>query len=114
MPRPSQEALCQLRDLHKKHAAKVARLARIIERSAKRLVRIQRDTDRAAKAIAGNDYEKYHVVGFDEHGSIDEQNGRSEPVTGPGFVDIMDTARATADYAQRVAESTPPLPLPSE
>ncbi len=114
MPRPSQEAILKLRDLHKKDAAKVARLARIIELSAKRLVKIQRDTVNKAKELAGNDYEDYHTVGFDAHGSIDEQNDRSEPVSGPGFVDIMDTTRATADYAQRVAESTPPLSLPSE
>lgn len=106
--------MAELRKLHQKHARAVARTARMIEKLANRLVRIQRETAREAKKIAGNKYEIDHAVGFDEHGPLDKQNTKYEPVTGPGFVNIMRTARATADYAERVAEATSPLPLPSE
>ena len=114
MSTPNPRMMAELRKLHQKHARAVARTARMIEKLANRLVRLQRETVREAKAIAGNKYEVDHAVGFDAHSPIDKKNTKYEPDTGPTFVDIMNTARATANYAERVAEATPPLPLPSE
>ena len=109
--RPNPQVIADLRKVRHKYAPAVARTARMIETLAKRLVKLQREAVKEAKAVAGNNS---HMVGFDEHGSIETQNNRSVPVIGPGFVDIMDTARATADNAELVAKETTPPPLPSE
>jgi hypothetical protein len=41
-------------------------------------------------------------------------NYRGEISLGPGIVDILDTSRAIAAYATRVAAEANPPPLPSE
>ncbi len=114
MPRPTKDQVIDLRKVHQENAAKVGRLARIIEMCAKRLIKLQNKTDRKAKAIAGKHFKFFHTVGFDEHGPLEDQIERGDLPTGAGFIDIMDTARATADYAEFVARTKPPPPLRSE
>ncbi len=53
-------------------------------------------------------------VGLDEHGPLADQNERGDMPEGPGRVDIVDTARAMADYAAGVAAEESPHDLPSE
>ncbi len=99
-----------LRKLHHDNAPNVARLARILHLTAKRLHRIHVKIDKEAIRIAGKNYKDDHDVGFDAHGPMEKQ---THPM-GPGIVDIMDTACAMAHYAGRVAAEATPLTLPSE
>ncbi len=46
--------------------------------------------------------------------AIHQQNYRGEIALGPGIIDILDTSRAIAAYATRVAAEAIPPPLPSE
>ena len=102
MSAPSQTVL-NLRKIHHKHAAKVARQAKILHWAAKSLLRTQKQIEKEAVAAAGKDYKLDHSVGFDEHGPLDEQTERGDLPTGPGLVDIVDTARAIEMYASRVS-----------
>ena len=111
---PVDEKILALRKLHHDNAPKVARLARILQLTAERLHKIHVKIDKEAIRIAGKNYKDDHSVGFDEHGPLDEQTHRGDLPTGPGIVDIMDTARAMASYAGRVAAEATPLTLPSE
>ena len=75
---------------------------------------MQKQIELEAIAIAGEDYKLDHSVGFDEHGPLDEQTERGDLPTGPGLVDMVDTAREIEMYASRVASEKVQLPLPSE
>ncbi len=50
-----------------------------------------------AEALAG--YKEWHDVGYDMHGALEEQTFCGELPTRPGIVDIVDTSRAIAAYA---------------
>ena len=114
MPPPSLTTIRKLRRVHKKHAREIALVARAIEQLVARLIELNNNAVNESNAVVGNDSVNVYTFGFDEHGSIDEQIERDETINGPGFVDLLNTARATANYAQRVAETTPPLLLPFE
>ena len=105
-------ALPALRTIHHKYAARVARQATLLHFAAKKLHALQRALEKEATAAAGAGYKEWHDVGYDEHGALAEQTERGE--TGPGLVDIVDTARAMAHYAGRVAGEAAPPALPSE
>ena len=105
-------ALPALRVIHHKYAARVARQATLLHLAAKKLHALQRALEKEATAAAGAGYKEWHDVGYDEHGALAEQTERGE--TGPGLVDIVDTARAIAHYAGRVAGEAAPPALPSE
>ncbi len=85
-------ALPALLVIHHKYAARVAWQATLLHMTAKKLHALQRalEKEAAAEAAAG------------------------ELLTGPGLVDIVDTGRAIAMYAGRVAGEAAPPALPSE
>ena len=99
-----------LRKLHYDNAPKVARLARRLHLTAQRLHKIHVKIDKEAIRIAGKNYMDDHSIGFDAHSPLED----GELPTGPGIVDIMDSACAMAHYAGRVAAEATPLTLPSE
>ena len=107
-------ALPALRTIHHKYAARVARQATLLHMTAKRLQALQRAIEKEAKAVAGVGYKEWHDVGYDMNGPLDEILERGEIPEGPGIVDIVDTARAIATYAGRVAGEAVAPPLPSE
>ncbi len=59
--------------MHHKHAAKVAAHACIVRLHAKKLLKLQREIECKAAAIAGAAYKKCHDVGYDEYGSMESQ-----------------------------------------
>ena len=107
-------ALPALRVIHHKYAARVARQATLLHLAAAKLHALQRALEKEAEVAAGKGYREWHDVGYDEHRPLAEQTERGELPTGPGLVDIVDTARAIAHYAGRVAGEAVPPALPSE
>jgi hypothetical protein len=107
-------ALQGLRLIHHKYAARVAHQATLLHLTAKKLHALQRALEKEATAAAGKGYREWRDVGYDEHGPLAEQTERGELPTGPGLVDIVDTARAIALYAGRVAGEAVAPALPSE
>jgi hypothetical protein len=66
----------KLRVVNHKYAAKIAAHARAVERHARKLVRlhgVHANIKAEAMAIAGPDYDKHHIVSFEETASLDEQ-----------------------------------------
>jgi hypothetical protein len=100
-----------LRAISHKHAAKVARQAKLLHLTAKQLLRTQRRMEREARAVAGNDYkDKYGAVGFDTE-TLYEQNTRGDIPTDPALTDIVTTASIMANVASGVAAEAVPPPL---
>ena len=113
-PQPNHR-LNALRAIHHKHAAKAARLALIINRASKSLLNLDVKMEKEARVVAGAHYKKEgHQIDFNKYDPLAEQNYRGEISEGPGIVDILDTSRAIAAYATRVAAEANPPPLPSE
>ena len=122
MPTAPQEAdgrhnhrLLALRAIHHKHAAKAARLALIIHGASKSLLNLHAKMHREAIVVAGAHYKKEdHKIDYNQYDALEEQNYLGEIALGPGIIDILDTSRAIAAYATRVADAAIPPPLPSE
>jgi hypothetical protein len=113
-PQPNHR-LHALRAIHHKNAAKAARLALIIHRASKSLLNLHAKMDKEARIAAGAHYKKEgHQIDFNKYDTLAEQSYRGEIPEGPGIVDILDTSRAIAAYARRVAAEANPPPLPSE
>ncbi len=82
---------------------------------AKKLLKLQREIEREAAAIAGAAYKECHDVSFDEYGSMESQRTIDDgAIRGPGLVDVVELASSIATYAARVAAAATPPPLPSE
>ena len=107
-------ALPVLRAIHHKYAVQVARQAAVVHLAAKRLLALQKAIEREALAVAGPEYKEWHDVGYDTYGSLQEQTEQGETPLGAGIVDLVTTARQSADYAGRVAAEREPPTLPSE
>ncbi len=105
-----------LRALHHKHAAKVATHARIVRlHAAKKLLRMQREIEREAAAIAGADYKESYDVGYDEYGSMESQRAVDDgAIVGAGLIDVVEFAASIVTYAGRVAAEATPPQLPSK
>jgi hypothetical protein len=97
--------------LHK-YAARIAVHARAVERHAHKLLRLHARIKAEAVTIAAPDYEEYHTVGFDAHGSIAEQQQDTDTggaVSGAGLADVLHMAN---DMANRAGKARPaPAPL---
>ncbi len=114
-PQANHHRLLALRAIHHKNAAKAARLALIIHGASKSLLDLHAKMHREAIAVAGAHYKKEdHQIDFNQYDALEEQNYRGEISLGPGIIDILDTSRAIAAYATRVAAEANPPPLPSE
>jgi hypothetical protein len=104
-----------LRALHHKHAAKVAAHARVVCLHAKKLLKLQREIEREASAIAGADYKESYDVGYDAYGSMESQRAVDDgAIVGPGLVNVVKLAASITTYVERVAASATLLQLPSE
>ena len=105
----------KLRVIHHKHAGQVAAHARLVRMHARKLLKLQKEIEREAVAIAGAAYKEYHDVGYDEYGSMESQRAVDDGcVAGPGLVDVVELASSIATYAARIAAEATPPPLPSE
>ncbi len=60
--------------VHHKHAAKIAAHARVVRLHAQKLLKLQREIEREAAAIAGADYKECHDVGYDEYNYNNNNN----------------------------------------
>jgi hypothetical protein len=104
-----------LRALHHKHAAKVAAHARVVRLHAKKHLKLQREIEREAAAIACADYKESYDVGYDAYGSMESQRAVDDSaIVGPGLVEVVELAASIATYAWRVAALATPPQLPSE
>ena len=100
-----------LRAISHKHAAKVARQAKLLHLTAKQLLRTQRRMEREARRVAGKDYKNEHgAVGFDVE-TLYEQNTRGDIPTDPALTDIVTTVSTMEREASRVAAEAVPPPL---
>ena len=105
----------KLRVIHHKHAGQIAAHARIVRIHARKLLKLQKEIEREAVAVAGASYREYHDVGYDEYGSMESQRAIDDgSVAGPGLVDVVELASSIATYAARIAAEATPPPLPSE
>jgi hypothetical protein len=90
--------------VHHKHTAKVAAHARVVSLHAQKLLKLQREIEREAAAIAGAAYKEYHDVGYDEYGSMESQRAIDDgAIRGQGLVDVVMLASSITTYATRVA-----------
>jgi hypothetical protein len=95
--------------VHHKDAAKVAAHARVVHLYAQKLLKVQRDIEREASAIAGAAYKECHNIGYDEYGSMESQRAIDDgAIRWQGLVNVI------ATYAARVAAAVTPPPLPSK
>jgi hypothetical protein len=67
-PKKPTQTVFDLRKIHHKHAAKVARQAKILLQAAECMLQMQKQIEQEAIAITGEDYKLDHSVGHDEHG----------------------------------------------
>ncbi len=107
----------KLRVINHKFAAQIAAHARAVERHARKLVRLHAKIKAEAMAISGPDYDKHHIVGFEEPASLDEQLRDTETggeVFGACLEDVIDTASSMANRAGYVAAFAVPPKLLSE
>jgi hypothetical protein len=101
--------------VHRKHAAKIAAHARVVRLHAQKLLKLQREIERKATAMAGAAYKECHDVGYYEHGSMESQRAIDDgAIRGPGLVHVVELASSIATYAARFAAAATPPPLPSE
>jgi hypothetical protein len=107
----------KLRVVQHKYAAQITTHARAIERHARKLLCLHAKINVEATAImiAGADFAKHHILGFDEYESIAAQQVDNEggcSVEGAGIVDVIEMANTMANRAYRVAVcQVPPAPL---
>jgi hypothetical protein len=107
----------KLRVVNHKYAAQIAAHARAVERHARKLARLHAKTKAEALAIAGPDFDKHHIVGFEETASLDEQlrdTATGGGVFAAGLEDVIDMARSMANRAGYVAAFAMPPKLLSE
>ncbi len=79
------------------------------------LLRLQREIEREAAAIAGADYKESYDVGYDAYGSMESQRAVDDgAIVGPGLIDVVELAASIATYAGRVSASATPPQMPSE
>ena len=105
----------KLRDVRKKHAARVADFARIIHVATKGLRDIEAQMRAEAIAIAGDLYDVDHTLTFEPYGcSIDTQLENIGEVRGPGLEDIEAFAEDLLDTVAPIVAADVALPLPSE
>ncbi len=79
------------------------------------LLKLQREIEHEAAAIACAAYKERHDVGYDEYVSMESQRSiDDDAIRGPGLVDVVELASSIAAYAARVAAAATPPPLPSE
>jgi hypothetical protein len=82
---------------------------------AKKLLRLQREVEREAAAIASADYKESYDVGYDAYVSMESQRAVDDgAIVGQGLVNVVELAASIATYAGRVAASATPPQLPSE
>ncbi len=99
-----------LRVVHHKHAAKIAAHVRVVHLHSQKLLKLEREIEREAAAIAGADYKEYFVIGYDEHGSMENQRAVDNgAIMGPGLVDVVELASSIVTYAARVASAANPV-----
>jgi hypothetical protein len=100
---------------HHKHTAKIAAHARVVRLHAQKLLKLQREIEREAAAIAGASYKECQDVDYDEYGSMESQRAIDDgAIRGPSLVDAVEPASSIATYAVRVAAAATPPPLPSK
>ncbi len=82
---------------------------------AKKLLRLQRQIEREAAAIAGADYKESYGIGYDEYGSMESQHAVDDgAIVGPGLIDVVELAASITTYAGSVAAKATPRHLPSK
>ena len=106
----------KLRQIRFKHASHIANQARIIAMAANNLLKIETKIHEESIAIAGENYQRFHVPSFDAEGSMQEQFENEGLIKCPGFLDIKNCAAQVATVASAVAaaKSAPPLPHEEE
>jgi hypothetical protein len=108
------QSVRELHAVHHTHAAKAACLAHLLHMVSNTLLSLHKKMHKEAIAVADMHYKDDNQVCINKHGPLADHTENGDLFTGPGIIDIVDTARAMAAYAARIAgEATLPL-LPSE
>jgi len=90
----------KLRALKKKHAKKALQLAKLIERAAKGLIKVQKSLHAEAVEIAGEYYQNFHRVTFELEGSNKDQIDCDGYVTAPDFESVLAMARGLGEHLE--------------
>jgi hypothetical protein len=109
----------KLRVVHHKNAAQTAGHARAKERHEHKLLRFHARINTESVVLCRPYYEERHIVGFNEFGSMDEQQHNTwdgSEVLGPSLKDVVKMANNLANSAGRVTVTVRrfPPPLQSE
>lgn len=104
----------KLRAVRHKHAKKGLVLAKKIQKAMKELVGIEKQMHTECRTIAGEWFENYHTVSFEEHGSNDSQIDCDGFITTPDFASVLKMATELVGSLEPIASAESPPALPCE
>ena len=82
----------KLNTMRRKHAKSALKLAKTIRKATKELMAIEKRMCQESISIAGEFYENFHTVSFQEHGSNESQMDCDGFITTPDFASMLRTA----------------------
>jgi hypothetical protein len=108
------EQALKLRGVRHKHASKVATLCRLLAYTMKELMGVEAEIKTESESIAGENYQAHHLVGYEEHGSNEEQIENLGRIAAPDFQSVYQMSMLNMMTADLEASESVPPPLPDE
>ena len=101
----------KLRAVQKKHAKKAQLYAKMLKAAVKKLIRVQKQLEDDAVAIAGGSYSDFHTISYELNGTNEQQVEIQGTVTTPDFYSVFQMADELVNALGPVisAKDAPPL-----